>query len=270
MANSDNFEPFDRAMRRRVRNRAAAGYEAYAFLKEAAAEDLAARAAGFDRRWEDCLDLGAHDGRLGRRIPAERTVFADASTSFARAAGGVVCDEDRLPFADESFDLVVSALSLHGVNDLPGALVQIRRALRPGGVFLASLIGGTSAQTVRQALLEADLEESGEAAARMMPMVDPAEMPGLLQRAGFADPVVDTATQRIGYREVGTMRADLRGMGETNMLAARDRRPLGRRHAARMMAAIEELRGDDGRIPVSVGIVTLTGLRPEVPEVGVL
>lgn len=262
MAQDDRFEPFDRSMRRRVRGRAAARYGDFAFLKDAVAEDLASRAASFDRRWENCLDLGAHDGRLGRMIPSARTVFADPAFEFARAAGGVVCDEDRLPFADDSFDLVVSALSLHSVNDLPGALVQIRRVLRPGGVFLGTMVGGTSAQAIRHALLDADLADSGDAAARMIPMVDPAEMPSLLQRAGFADPVVDTAQQRIGYRKATSMREDLRGMGETNMLVARDARPLKRAHAGRMLAAVEALRGDDGRIPVHLEIVSLTGRRP--------
>ncbi len=117
----DPAEPFDRAARRLQRDRAAAGFAAHAFLKDAMVEEIVARAADTGQRFDRVLDLGAHDGRLGRRLGA--LAFTDAGERFARAAGGVVADEDRLPFADASFDLIVSAGSLHGVNDLPGALV---------------------------------------------------------------------------------------------------------------------------------------------------
>ncbi|MBZ6377094.1 MULTISPECIES: methyltransferase domain-containing protein [Pacificimonas] len=260
-SDTDAFEPFDRSMRRRVRARAAFGYGDFAFLKDAVSEDLAARAQSFDRKWSRLLDLGAHDGRLGKAIAADEHVFADPAPEFARATAGVVCDEDRLPFRDASFDLVVSSLSLHGVNDLPGALVQVRRALQPGGVFLASFVGGMTATNVRRALLDVDMAGEG-AAPRLLPMVDPAEAPGLLQRAGFDQPVVDIASFDISYGAVEGLRRDVRGMGEGNYLAARASAPLTRSHAAQMIAALEELRGPAGKIPVKLEVLTLTGICP--------
>lgn len=260
----NRIAPFDRNARRRARERAVRGYGTFAFLKDAVSEDLAGRAAGFDRRWERCLDLGAHDGRLGARIGAGTLIATDSAYGFAAPLLGVVCDEDRLPFAEGSFDIVVSALSLHSVNDLPGALVQVRRLLRPGGVFLAAFVGGASFAAQRSALLHAEMDASGGASPRLLPMVDPAEAPGLMQRAGFVDPVVDQHRVTVKYRRPQDMVRDLRGMGETNVLAARERVPLGRGRAAALLSSVDPV--DSERIEAHAEILTLTGKAPEAPQ----
>lgn len=254
----NNVEPFDRAARRRQRQRAAAAFDAHAFLKDAMAGEIALRAADTGREFARVLDLGCHDGRLGRRLGA--TAFADAGEGFARAAAGVVADEDRLPFADGSFDLIVSAGSLHGVNDLPGALVQIRRALAPGGLFLAALVAGESLHELRRAFLEAESRLRGGVSPRIMPMVDVAEGAGLLQRAGFTMPVADVDTVRVRYDGLLPALAELRGAGETNILAARA--PLRRDVLAAAAECFQAGADPDGRIAVRMQILHLAGWAP--------
>ncbi len=254
----DHAEPFDRAARRRQRDRAAATFAAHAFLKDAMADEIVARAADTGQRFERVLDLGAHDGRLGRRLGA--MAFTDAGEGFARAAGGVVADEDRLPFADASFDLIVSAGSLHGVNDLPGALVQIRRALRPGGLFLAGMAAGETLVEVRRALLGAESELRGGASPHTMPMVDVAEAAGLLQRAGFTMPVADVDSVQVRYAGLLPALAELRGAGEANILTAR--RPLRRDVLAAAAERFQQDAGPDGRVAVRVQLLYLAGWAP--------
>jgi len=251
-------EPFDRSARRRQRDRAAATFAQHAFLKDAMADEIVARVDDMNRDFDRVLDLGCHDGRLGRRLRA--AAFADAGTAFARTAGGVACDEDRLPFADSSFDLIVSACSLHVVNDLPGALVQIRRALRPNGLFLAAFVAGESLYELRLALLEAEAAILGGASARIAPMVDVAEAAGLLQRAGFAMPVADVDTVYVRYGDLFAALADLRAMGEGNVLAAR--RPLRREVLSMAAERFKAMAGPDGRVAVRVQILYLAGWAP--------
>jgi SAM-dependent methyltransferase len=263
---ADPAEPFDRAARRRARDRAAPGFAGFAFLKDARVEELAERLATFDRPLLRVLDLGAHDGRLAARLRGAEIVAADAGFRFARAAGGVMCDEDRLPFAPASFDAVVSAASLHGVNDLPGALVQIRRVLRPGGVFLAAFVGGASLIEMRARILAAEMARRDGVSPRFLPMVDAREAPGLLQRAGFIEPVVDVDDRTVRYGAASAMLADLRGMGESNILRERSRAPLSRADAAAFHGAAEAAPAPDGRHAVRLEIVTLTARAPETPE----
>ena len=251
-------EPFDRQARRRARDRAARRFDAHSFLKDALAADIADRLGELGANAGRVLDLGAHDGRLSRLLAAD-VVAADAGFGFARAASGIMCDEDRLPFAADSFDAVVSAGSLNGVNDLPGALIQVRRILKPGGVFVANFVGGASLAALRMRLIAAEDAATGGIAPRLHPMIDPAEAPGLLQRAGFSDPVVDVAGRVVRYPDARGMVGDLRGMGEGNVLAARQRRPLARYVAARLVAAAEAAPDADGRHAVHLEVVTMTG-----------
>lgn len=254
----DPTEPFDRAARRARRDRAAAGFGAHAFLKDAMIEEIVARVEDTGRSFDRILDLGCHDGRLGRHLGA--LAYTDAGYAFAKRTGGVVADEDRLPFGDGSFDLVVSAGSLHGVNDLPGALVQIRRALKPGGLFVAGLVAGETLVEVRRALLEAESELRGGVSPRTMPMVDVAEAAGLLQRAGFTMPVADVDTVQVRYDGLLPALAELRGAGEANILSTR--RSL-RRDV--LMAAAERFQQDagaDGRVAVKVQLLYLAGWAP--------
>lgn len=249
-------EPFDRDARRHNRDRAAVDFSRFAFLKDAMADELLARLAAGTERLSTALDLGCHDGRLGRALPCSNIWFADSSPQFARITSGTCCDEDRLPFAPASFDLVVSAGSLQSVNDLPGALAQIRRCLKSGGLFLAAFPGGESLKEIRAAFLEAEAALTGRVAARVAPMVDAASAGALLQRAEFTSPVADIDTLTIRYADLFAAIADLRGMGESNVLKLRVplRRDVLADAAARFAAAAE-----GGKTSVTVQIVYLAG-----------
>jgi SAM-dependent methyltransferase len=175
----------------------------------------------------------------------------------------VAADPDLIPFRDRSFDLAVSLLALHWAGDLPGALVQIRRILRPGGLFLASMFGGSNLIELRNVLLEAELAEEGGASPRISPAVDLADVAALLLRTGFAMPVADAEKITVTYPDALALMRDLRGMGETNALAARRRTPLRRATLARAAMLYAERFGlPDGRIPATFEILFLTGWTP--------
>lgn len=261
---------FDRALVRRRRDRAAPRFSEHDFLFAETAERLAERVGMVRREFPCVLDLGCHHGVTGRRIAATKTVetlvSCDLSAAMAARAGGhaVVADEEALPFADGAFDLVVSTLSLHWVNDLPGALIQIRRALRPDGLFLGAMLGGVTLTELRRHLLEAELDLTGGAAPRVSPFADLRDAGNLLQRAGFALPVADTEVVTVTWSNLFGLLADLRGMGETGALVERPRRPLRRAvllEAARRYAA--QHAEPDGRIPASFEIVHLLGWAPD-------
>lgn len=252
-------EPFDRVLRRARRDRAAGRFAAVTDLFDHAAAELLARLMTRDRRFEHALDLGARDGRLA--LPAARTTRLDAGRAFARASGGVQADEDRLPIRTASFDLIASVAALHGVNDLPGCLVQLRRALIPGGVFVAVFPGGDSLGVLRRALFTAEEAVTGGVTPRVHPMVDPREAPGLLQRAGFAEPVVDIEPLRLRYRSFGALVRDLRAGGETNVLAERGP-AMSRALAAAANAAFAAEANADGRVSVEVQLLHMAAVAP--------
>ena len=218
------------------------------------------------------VDLGARDGAFARALAASPAAarigtLIEADLSHAMLAGRsglrVQLDEEALPFAPESLDLVVSVLSLHWVNDLPGALIQIRRALKPDGLFVASILGGQTLTELRQALLTAEVELTGGAGPRIAPFADALDAAGLLQRAGFALPVADIDHVTVRYAHPIKLMADLRAMGETNALAERARRPLSRAVLARACEIYAERFADpDGRVRATFDIITLTGWAP--------
>ena len=264
---------FDRRLVRRHRDRAADGFAQHDFLKREVSERLADRLSDTTRRFARVLDLGCHDGALGRLVAArgeaEMLVSMDLSERFARAAPGlrVVGDEEWLPFADGSFDLVVSALSLHWVNDLPGALVQINRALKPDGLFLAAMLGGGTLEELRQSLLAAELQVEGGASPRISPFADVPDVGGLLQRAGFALPVVDADRIDVSYADAIALMRELRGMGETNAVAERRRVPLRRATLASALRHYGERRaGADGRLPATFQVLYLTAWAPHASQ----
>jgi SAM-dependent methyltransferase len=261
---------FDRALHRRRLDRAAEGFPAAAFLKARAAEDAVMRLEAIMRSFPRAVDLGARDGAFARALqgsPARNKVdlLVEADLSAAmladRAGPRVQLDEERLPFADESLDLVVSTLALHWTNDLPGALIQIRRALKPDGLFVGAIFGGATLTELRQALMQADSELSGGAGPRISPFADVIDAAALLQRAGFALPVADVDRVQVGYAHPTELIRDLRAMGETNVLA--ERRPLSRRVLARASEIYaERFARPDGRITATFEILTLTGWAP--------
>jgi SAM-dependent methyltransferase len=176
----------------------------------------------------------------------------------------VAADPDLVPFRDGSFDLVVSVLELHWAGDLPGALVQIRRILKSGGLFLAAMLGGSTLVELRTALIEAELIEEGGASPRVSPAAELGDVAGLLLRAGFAMPVADAEKITVTYPDALALMRDLRGMGETNALTKRRRTPLRRATLARAVLLYAERFGlPDGRIPATFEILFLTGWAPE-------
>jgi SAM-dependent methyltransferase len=255
------IEVFSRSCRRLRRDRSATRFARVADLFDHAADELAGRLAESGRVFDRALDLGCRDGRLGRRLPAETVLSLDCGYRFARIARGAQADEDRLPFGDGAFDLIASVGALHTVNDLPGALVQLRRALRPGGRFVAVLPGGEELTPLRRALFEAEELLFGGVHARVHPTLDPREAPSLLQRAGFANPVVDVEPLRLRYRDLFALIADLRAGGETNVLT--DRAPrFTRALAAASAARFADLGDDDGRVTVEASLIYLTADAP--------
>lgn len=252
----DAPEIFDRAARRRRRDRIAGRYSEHAFLREAMLDGIAERLDTVSRTFTDVLDLGCFDGAFRPPLGA-RVARCDAGLAFARGAGGVQADEDRLPFADGSFDLAVSAGVLDQVDDLPGALTLVRRALRPDGLFLGAFLGGQSLSTLKRVLRSA---EPDRPAARVHPMVELRSAGDLLMRAGLTLPVADVETLTVRYASFGRLLDDLRGMGASNLL--RDRRPLARAALTRAAHAFAEAADPDGRTPERFDILFVTGWSP--------
>jgi SAM-dependent methyltransferase len=263
---------FDRSLHRLRLDRAAAAYAD--FLHRRAAEDAVWRLGAILRDFPLAVDLGAKRGGFADalRTGAHRVgvlVEAELSPAMLAGRGGprVVADAERLPFAPESLDLVVSLLSLHWTNDLVGALIQIRRALRPDGLFLGALLGGATLTELRQSLTEAEAEVSGGAGPRVSPFADALDGAGLLQRAGFALPVADIDRVQVRYDHPLKLMADLRAMGESNALIDRPRRKLTRAVLARTFEIYAERFADaDGRLPATFEIISLTGWAPHASQ----
>ena len=248
---------FDRAARRHRRDRAASGYAGHDFLRASMLDGIAERLDAVTRRFVDILDLGSVDGAFVPP-PGSRVARIDPGFAFARASGGVQGDEDRLPFADASFDLVVSAGVLDQVGDLPGGLALARRVLRPDGLFVAAFVGAGSLPQLRAALRVA---EEDRPVARLHPQVDVRSAGDLLVRAGFALPVADVETLDVGYPDLFRLIDDLRGMAATNILL--DRTPMMRTTLAGAAAAFADRAGPDGRVRERFDIVYLTGWAPD-------
>jgi SAM-dependent methyltransferase len=248
---------FDRNARRLRRDRAQPDFAAHDFLRGAMLDGLAERLDAVTRPFRDILDLGCFDGGF-QAPPGTRVARLDPGFAFAHAAGGVQGDEDRLPFADRSFDLVVSAGVLDQIDDVPGALTLIRRVLRPDGLFLGAFVGGGSLPRLRAALRVAEAERP---VARLHPQVDVRSAGDLLMRAGFTLPVADIETLEVRYRDFGRLLGDLRGMGSSNMLA--ERRPIGRAALAAAAAAFADMADPDGRVSEQFNLIFLTGWAPD-------
>jgi SAM-dependent methyltransferase len=256
---------FDRPLLRARRQRAAALQPA-TFLLDRVADDLADRLAAVLRRFALALDLGtpveAVRAALARLGSVDKIVAASVMPA-GEATASVAADEEALPFRDAAFDLVVSGLALQFVNDLPGTLVQIRRALKPDGLFLAALIGGETLTELRQSFAAAESEIDGGVSPRVAPFADLRDLGALLQRAGFALPVTDVDRVTVRYDSVFALMHDLRGMGATNALIDRRRAPLKRATLMRMAEIYAERFGDDdGRLPATFEIVWLSGWAP--------
>ena len=225
------------------------------------------------RRFPLALDLGSHGGEISSEF-CERPALADRISSwikcdlsykFVASNGsdfGVVGDDELLPFANDSFDLIVSALNLHWTNDLPGALIQIRNVLKPDGFFTAQLFGRATLRELRSCLTEAESDIRGGAAARVSPFADVQDMAGLLQRANFAMPVADTQTVTVRYSHPLKLLGDLRGMGETAAFC--DTGPALTREILMRAVALyfEKFSDADGRVRATFELITISGWSP--------
>jgi SAM-dependent methyltransferase len=258
---------FDRALMRRRRGGALARPQFPDFLYQAALGEIAARLDLTLRTFAHAVALGAAavplagvlagSGKFGRVISADRVLLGPAGPV------DVVLDEEALPFAPQSLDAVIAGPGLEFVNDLPGALVQIFRALKPDGLFLAVLLGGETLSELRQAWFAAEAELAGGVSPRVAPFADVRELGGLLQRAGFALPVADVDRVTVRYPSGLAVMAELKAMGLANALSTRRRVPVTRTLLARAAGVYEEMFSDpDGRVRATFEFVTLTAWAP--------
>ncbi|MES2896398.1 MAG: methyltransferase domain-containing protein [Pseudomonadota bacterium] len=264
---------FDRTLLRTRLDRAASAYPGADFLKRRAAEDAVVRLEAIMREFPRAVDLGSRTGAFREALAQSDAqarvgllIEADLSAKMLAGRPGLrlVADEERLPFAFGSLDLVVSTLALHWTNDVVGALIQIRRALKPDGLFIGSMLGGATLTELRRCLLDAEAELTGGAGPRVSPFADAYDAAGLLQRAGFALPVADVDRVTVRYAHPLKLLADLRAMGETSVLAERHPKPLTRTVLARAFELyVERFAEPDGRIPATFEILTLTGWSPD-------
>lgn len=260
---------FDRDLGLRRRQRAASGARGVDFLLARVAEDVVERLSVTHRTFPRAATIGAYHGVVASRLIGVSGIATLITCETARdllvQAPGlrVQADEEALPFRAESLDLLVSALSLQFTNDLPGALIQIRRALKPDGLFLGALLGGETLTELRQSLLAAEEELEGGASPRVAPFADVRDLGSLLQRAQFALPVADADIVRVTYAHPLALMRELRAMGASNTLLSRRRTPLRRATLARACEIYVERFGlPNGRVPATFEIMTMTGWAP--------
>lgn len=259
---------FDRPLaRRRLVRATAAGYPDFLLVR--ALEDLDERLAAVLRDFPLALDLGTPTAAAARRLSADPRVgyvvrLAPGPEWGALTAAG---DEEALPFATESFDLAVSLLALQGVNDLPGSLVQVRRALKPDGLFLGCLLGGATLTELRQVFAQAETELDGGVSPRVAPFADVRSLGGLLQRAGFALPVTDVDTVVVRYADPFGLMRDLKAMGLSNALVERRRTPLRRATLLRAAEIYRQRHSDpDGRVRATFELLWFSGWTPHASQ----
>ncbi|WP_245426597.1 SAM-dependent methyltransferase [Mesorhizobium sp. YM1C-6-2] len=254
--------------KRRAVARAVAGAD---FLMERAAEDLAERLATVGRRFEKaaalfCVTAAARDAVLASG-KADEAVRIEADAAFLGGGEGIVATPGHVPLAPASIGLAVSLLSLQDENDIPGMLVQIRRALKPDGLFLGAMAGAGTLAELRESLLAAEAELSGGASPRVLPFADVREVGALLQRAGFALPVTDVETVTVRYATMFDLIRDLRAMGATNVLSGRSRKPTSREFFARAAAIYADRFSDpDGRVRATFSFIWMSGWAPDASQ----
>jgi NADH dehydrogenase [ubiquinone] 1 alpha subcomplex assembly factor 5 len=264
---------FNRRSVRHHRDRAATALAEHDFLFCETAERLADRLLDVTRTFPTALDLGCHGGEISKAVEGkggiETLIQCDLSPALSRLAAEqrhqpTLCgDEEALPFTDEVFDLVISNLSLHWVNDLPGALAQIRRSIKPDGLFVAAMLGGQTLNELQHSLSKAEIEIEGGLSPRFSPFAEIKDAGNLLSRAGFSLPVADRETITVSYPDAFKLMSDLRGMGETNANVLR-RREFSRRATLLRAAEIytQEFAGQDGRIPATFEVMFLSAWAP--------
>jgi NADH dehydrogenase [ubiquinone] 1 alpha subcomplex assembly factor 5 len=274
---ADSMQVFDRDLVRQRRDRAAGGFAAADFLFREVATRLTDRLLDVTRGFPLALDLGCHGGQVAAALGTSSKIGMLYQSDFSprmaiaahRATGRATftADEEFLPIAEGALDLVLSNLSLHWVNDLPGALAQIRRSLKADGLFLATLFGGETLRELRSALLEAEAETTGGVAPRVSPFTDVRDAGNLLTRAGFALPVVDADLITVTYADMFKLMADLRAMGETNTVLERRKIPSRRNIFLRAAELYRKNFADSrGRLPATFQIITMTAWAPHASQ----
>jgi len=259
---------FDRQLLRRRLDRSARDFSTASFLKRRSAEDMLDTLAAINRRFEVALEIGRRDGSFAQLLAESPDVlprigFLIETDLSVRNHPALVLDEEALPFGDDTLDLVVSALAFHTTNDLPGVLVQLRRALRPDGLLIASQFGGETLVELRRVLMEAELEVRGGTGARVAPFAEGPDCVDLLRRAGFNMPVVDTDKVVVSYAHPLSLLRDLRAMGETNILFDRPRKGLNRAILERAFELYaERYPHPEGGVRATFEIITLSGWKP--------
>jgi SAM-dependent methyltransferase len=238
------------------------------FLMRRVAEDLEDRLSTVGRQFGRAVAIHSFTPHAGEAVlasgRAQNVERLEADPLFLGGEAGLIGEPGHVPLAPESIDLAVSLLSLHEVNDLPGLLIQIRRALKPDGLFLAAFPGAGTLAELRDSLLAAETEIYGGASPRVIPFADVRDAGALLQRAGLALPVSDVDTLTVRYDTMFHLMRDLRAMGATNALADRSRRPATRRLLERAAEIYAERFSDpDGRIRATFSIVWLSGWAPD-------
>ncbi|MGU3405042.1 methyltransferase domain-containing protein [Methylobacterium brachiatum] len=255
---------FDTALaRQRLARAERNGYAG--FLLDRVVEDLDDRLGAVLRTFGTVLDLATPGAGAAQVLAARYPEAIHLRLSAVPRPGGnrIVGDPEFLPLAAGSLDLAVSLLALHAVNDLPGTLIQLRRALRPDGLFLGCLLGGATLTELRQSFAQAESEIEGGVSPRVAPFAAVREAGALLQRAGFALPVADTDTLTVRYADPFGLMRDLRAMGMTNVLTERRRTPLRRATLVRTAEVYAERFSDpDGRIRATFEVLWLSGWVP--------
>jgi malonyl-ACP O-methyltransferase BioC len=267
---------FNRRTIRKHRARAAANLEKHDFLFKETSERLCDRLDDIKRTFPLALDLGCRTGQIARTIAGRGNIkklmqcdLAPEMVARAETKGNprLVVDEEALPFKNSAFDLIISNLTLHWVNDLPGTLLQARRTLKPDGLFLASILGGETLKELRTAMAEAEISEEGGLSPRISPMANIQDLAQLLQRAGFALPVVDTETITVMYTDIMSLMLDIRSMGESNAVIE-NRKGLMKKStmAAAALNYSRNFTDNNGKMPATFQILTMTGWAPDASQ----
>ncbi len=253
---------FNRSLHRKRRERAAPHFEDVSFLKAEIAEQLADRLLDIDRSFPLGVEFGCHTGQTAKALPKGKIgqlIQADFTHSMAKDA---VIDEEFIPFADQSLDVILSNLSLHWVNDLPGTLIQCRRALKEDGLLMAAMPGPRTLQELREAMMQV-ATETGKAAPRIAPFVEVRDAGALLQRAGFSLPVIDTEFLHLTYRDFPTLLHEIQMMGESNALTEQFK---GMTTANYWQTVEKAYIQKDDLYPVTVEIVFITAWTPHASQ----
>ena len=259
---------FDSKLRRQRLRRIAKDYRSHGFLAERCAQDIGQRLAAINKSFPVVVNLSDLQGVMNEEVGAlsgshyivgSESPYMHSDMRCPR----LIADDELIPFAAESVDLFISILTFQHVNDLPGVLIQLRRALRPDGLLLGAMFGGQTLTELRDAFAQAEVEVSGGLSPRVFPFVDVRDAGGLLQRAGYALPVVDSDVVTVTYASLGDLMRDLRGMGQSNVLIDRSKKPVSKSVMTQAEEVYRDMYADEnGKLKATFEILYLTGWAP--------